>query len=107
MKFEQTKYTFNGVVWRHQETGGWHFVTLPKIMSKKIRKLHGSSEEGWGRLKVIAEFKEAKWETAIWYDTKHESYILPIKATIRKKENINDGDKLNLNLLIEKDIWKI
>ena len=45
-------------------------------------------EEGWGRLKAIAKLGNSQWETAIWFDTKHKTYLLPLKAEIRKKEKI-------------------
>ena len=30
----------------------------------------------------------SEWKTAIWFDTKQDTYLLPLKAEIRKKENI-------------------
>lgn len=45
-------------------------------------------KEGWGRLKITARIGDSEWKTAIWLDTKHETYLLPLKAEIRKKENI-------------------
>lgn len=69
-------------------TGGWHFVSLPKGMSKEIRKNLGWQEEGWGRMKVSAQYKEHLWDTSIWFDTKLNTYILPVKAEIRKKTNL-------------------
>jgi hypothetical protein len=50
-------------------------------------------EEGWGRMKATAEIGKSQWETAIWFDKKHKTYLLPLKAEIRKKEGL-DKDKL-------------
>lgn len=54
-------------------------------MSKEIRENFRNQEEGWGRLKASAEIDGVKWETAIWYDSKKTTYLLPIKSEIRKK----------------------
>ena len=39
--------------------------------------------------------KNTIWKTAIWFDTKKNTYILPLKAEIRNKEQIAEGDKVN------------
>lgn len=93
------KYQFSTKMWKHQPTGGWHFVSLPKTTSKEIREHFGWQEEGWGRMKVIAEYHRLTWETSIWFDTKMNQYLLPIKADIRKKTN------LQIDVNIEMTIW--
>ena len=55
-------------------------------------------EEGWGRLKATAKIGNSQWETAIWFDTKRKTYLLPLKADIRKKENI--ATDIDINTII-------
>ena len=50
-------------------------------------------------MKVVAGIGKTTWDTAIWFDTKMDTYILPIKAEIRKKL------KLNINSSIDLEIW--
>lgn len=92
-------YVFDGKLWKYKSNSGWHFVTLPKSLSKKIRKIHGSSEEGWGRLKTIARIGKTEWNTAIWFDSKFQSYLLPVKASIRKTESLAAGVVVAVKLL--------
>ena len=40
------------------------------------------------RLKAIAQIGKTKWATAIWFDTKLDTYILPIRAEVRRKEGL-------------------
>ncbi|WPR70238.1 DUF1905 domain-containing protein [Flavobacterium sp. NG2] len=82
------KYEFSEKPWQHSSPGGWYFVSLPKEMAKEIRCSLKLEEEGWGRLKAIAKVGKTEWKTAIWFDTKANTYLLPLKAEIRKKENI-------------------
>lgn len=93
-------YKFKAKVWQHNSTGGWYFVSLPKEMAKEIRSQLKWQEEGWGRLKAKAELKTIQWETAIWFDTKSDTYILPLKADIRKKVKVNLNDILEITVFV-------
>ena len=95
-----TKYLFRAKIWQFKGPTGWHFVTLPKSLAKKIRKNHGLSEEGWGRLKATARVGDTSWSTAIWYDTKAESYLLPIKSTVRKREGLESTKTIAVQVVL-------
>lgn len=91
MEKKGVKYEFFAKVWHYSSTGGmggWWIVCIPKEMTKEIRENFKFLEEGWGRLKIMAKIGNSQWATAIWFDTKLETYLLPLKAEIRKKENI-------------------
>lgn len=94
------KYDFTEKVWQHSSPGGWYFISLPENISKEIRGTLKKEEEGWGRLKVLAEIGKSQWKTAIWFDTKINTYLLPLKADIRKKENINAGKVVDVKIFI-------
>jgi hypothetical protein len=79
-------YQFSSKLWRYPAQGGWHFISLPKKISKEIRSAFKWEEEGWGRLKATARIGNSEWNATIWFDTKMDTYLLPIKAEIRKKE---------------------
>jgi hypothetical protein len=85
------KYEFSGNTWQYPSPGGWHFISVPKELSKEIRGILRSEEEGWGRLKATAKIGGTEWKTAIWFDTKMNIYLLPVKAEVRKKEKIETG----------------
>ena len=93
------KYEYSAQMWKHNSPGGWYFVSLPKTLSKEIRENLKWQEEGWGRMKAFAQIGDLLWESAIWFDTKLDTYILPIKAEIRKKR------KLEINQNIEMNLW--
>lgn len=93
------KYEFSAKIWQHASPGGWHFISLPDELAKEIRENLQWQEEGWGRLKASAAIGNSKWETAIWFDTKRNTYLLPVKAAIRKKEN------LITNKIIKAVVW--
>ena len=96
---DKIKYVFSTRMWKHNAPGGWFFVSLPKTMSKEIRDNLKWQEEGWGRMKAFTKIEEIKWKTAIWFDTKIETYILPIKAEIRNKLNLEIDKEIQIKYL--------
>ena len=93
-------YEFSASVWRHPSPAGWYFVSLPAGMSTEIRNHLKWQEEGWGRIKARAKVGTSSWQTAIWFDTKRGTYLLPIRSDIRKKECIGIGSELRVQVLI-------
>lgn len=93
-------YKFTSPVWQHPSPGGWYFVSLPIEFSEEIRQNMKWQEEGWGRMKTKSKIRETSWHTAIWYDTKLGTYILPLKVDIRKKEKIKIGDIFEIEIIL-------
>jgi hypothetical protein len=96
----ETEYSFKAKPFHHSPTGGWVFVALPVKVSAQIRQKHKWDEEGWGRLKARACINNTEWNSAIWFDTKQNTYLLPLKAEIRKKENIEAGKTLRVSVFL-------
>lgn len=94
------KYHFTAILWRHSGAGGWHFVSVPLDIAQEIRTHLYWQEEGWGRLEVTAAVGTVSWSTAIWFDTKANTYLLPIKVVIRNKCGIQADDELCVALLV-------
>jgi len=69
-------------------------------MSTEIRSNLQWQEEGWGRMKASAIINEHEWETAIWFDKKKSTYLLPIKAEVRKKLKLEHGDLISAAVLV-------
>ncbi len=79
---------------------GWHFTGLPKKQSEEIKKNFGSSTKGWGSLPVQIILGTTSWKTSIFPDKKSGMYLLPLKAQVRKKENIGKEDTVSFTLEI-------
>ena len=96
---EKVKYEFSAKAYQYsssEEMCGWTFVSLPKELSAEIRESFKHLEEGWGRMKVTAKLGGSEWQTAIWFDTKQDTYLLPLKAKIRKQENVVPDEVLQV-----------
>ena len=75
-------YTFSANIWYSE----WYYISLPKAMAEEIKLNHKFLEAGWKRLNVISKIGNSQWKTA--FDTKQQTYFLPIKAEIRKKTHL-------------------
>ncbi len=102
-KENKISYQFVGELWKYDGPGGWHFVNLPSKLSTEIRKNHPGAEEGWGRLKSSVIVGKTSWDTAIWFDRKLGTYLLPIKASIRKTEGLLIGQEIPIQISIRMD----
>ena len=100
---EQIRYEFSAKAYQYsssEEMCGWVFASLPKELSKEIRDNFKCLEEGWGRMKITAKIGDSKWQTSIWFDTKQDTYLLPLKAKIRKQENIVLGEDVQISIQV-------
>lgn len=88
-------YTFSAKVWYSE----WYFVSLPQNTANEIRERFKQFEEGWGRLKATTKIGNSEWKTAIWFDTKAQTYYLPIKKEIRTKE------KIGIDAVVAVTLW--
>ena len=94
------KYEFTAKMWQYSSPMAWYFVSLPTDISAEIRENMKWMEEGWGRLKAAAKIANTQWETAIWFDTKQNTYLLPLKAEIREKEKLDMLKDINIIIWI-------
>ena len=91
-------FKFNAKVWVWPGYAGWHFVTLPKNLSKEIRKV--AKLYGAGFVKVKVTVGSSTWLTALFPHKESESYLLSIKKPIRKKEGIWEDDNVTIYLTL-------
>ena len=78
----------------------WHFLTVPKRDSELIKSRHGMKSRGWGSLPVSVTIGKTTWHTSIFPDKKSGTYLLPLKAAVRRAEGIDDGDTVEYSIRI-------
>lgn len=84
--------TVTGRVWYWRGPAPFFFVTVPEPLAAQLKKLEKAVSYGWGMIPVDATIGETTFYTALW--PKDGLYILPLKAEIRKRECIEEGDDL-------------
>lgn len=82
----------------------WRFLTLPKKQGQEIKTRFGSHAKGWGSLPVSVTIGKTIWDTSIFPDKKSESYLLPLKAKVRKAEGISDDSTVTFSIKLSSSI---
>lgn len=85
-------------LWLYQGKAAWHFITLPVDIAARIRFLTTGPRHGWGAIRVKICIGASVWETSIFPDKKSDSYLLPVKAEIRRQEKLVAGQLVDLRL---------
>ena len=94
-------YKMKSKVWLYAGPTAWHFITVPKELSEIIKEKHAKKARGFGSLRVRVSVGNTSWDTSIFPDSRSGTYLLPLKAGVRKKEEIFEGDTIALTLDIK------
>lgn len=91
-------FTLHSRLWLYSgETASWHFLTISKSISAKIKKLQ-NIRRGWGSVRVSVSIGETTWLTSIFPDARSGTYLLPVKASVRDKEDLCAEDMVTYTL---------
>lgn len=94
-------FTLKTKLWLYPgESASWHFLTLPKKESAFIKDAFGANSRGWGSLPVTVTIGKTTWETSIFPDRKSGTYLLPVKASVRKAEGLFVDDTISYRVKI-------
>jgi hypothetical protein len=94
-------YTMTEKIWLYPgDMAAWHFVTLTKKIGQEIKETYGKSARGFGSLPVEVTIEKTTWKTSIFPDKRAGSYLLPIKAQVRKKEDIEAGELVKFSITL-------
>ncbi len=90
-------YTFTAKVWLYPGKASWHFVGVPKEESMQIKN-GVKVKAGFGSVPVTVTVGTTAWDTSIFRDGKAGQYVLPLKAAVRKREDIIHGEYITLTI---------
>ena len=89
----KNNFILKAKVWLWQGPTPWHFISVDKVNSEKIKKIQlGKLRRGWGAVKVRVTIGKNSWATSVFPDKRSGTYLLPLKLEIRKKEGIMASD---------------
>lgn len=93
-------FEVRGKVWRYEGQGAWHFVYIPKDLSQRIKDAARNKKKvGFHFVRVKATIGKTSWQTTL-FPTKDGPYLLAIKADVRHKEDIHEGDTARISCSI-------
>jgi hypothetical protein len=85
------KYQFEGVVRLWPANERFFLLPLPKEISAEIFEISDGLTAGFGSLKVEARIGSVTWRSSIFPDSKSGVFELPLKAEVRKKNDLVVG----------------
>jgi hypothetical protein len=89
-------FEFTGKIFIWRGPAPWFFVAVPEKESREIKEISNIVTYGWGVIPVHGQIGKTTFETSLF--PKDDRYLVPIKASIRKAENLEEGDNVTIRL---------
>lgn len=89
---------FDGPIWFWKGPAPWYFVTVPPPQCDDLKAILTRVTYGWGMIPVDVRIGKTRYKTSLW--PKDGSYIVPVKADVRKAEKLAEGDTVTVRLEI-------
>ncbi len=92
-------FTLTTTLWKYpSQSAAWYFITINPEISAQI-KSQPRPKKGWGSVRVQVTIGKTTWDTSM-FPSKEGAYILPIKASVRKAEDIFEGETVKVLLQV-------
>ena len=89
---------FTGEIFYWRGPAPFLFVAVPEKPSSDIKVISSMVTYGWGVIPVHVQIGKTEWQTSLF--PKEGRYLVPIKKSVQKSENLGVGDKVTLQLQI-------
>jgi hypothetical protein len=87
---------FNGDIIYWRGPAPWYFVAVPADESSEIKEISNLVTYGWGVIPVQVRIGDTQFKTSLF--PKDGYYLVPIKASVRKAEKLEEGDSVTVQL---------
>ena len=90
---------FSGEIWFWRGPAPWYFVAVPDEECRALEATSTLVSYGWGMIPVTARIGATGWTTSLF--PKDGRYIVPVKAGVRKAEELEMGDTVTVRLAVD------
>ena len=87
---------FSGRIFFWKGPAPWFFVTVPEEQSRDLKAISNLVTYGWGVIPVHVRIGRTEYTTSLF--PKDGLYLVPIKASVRKAEDLSEGDEITIQL---------
>ena len=94
------RFSFDAELWVSDTHRSVHFVSLPEPIADEIDALFGDVAKGFGSQKVDVTIGATLWSTSIFPSERDGTYVLPVKAAVRKAEGLDAGSTASVTLVV-------
>lgn len=89
---------FNGKIFIWRGPAPYYFVTAPEQQSRDLKAISRLVTYGWGVIPAQARIGKTEWRTSLF--PKDGRYLVPLKDSVRKAENLEEGDNVTIQLVV-------
>lgn len=89
---------FSGDIWYWRGPAPHHFVSVPPDLCDDLRMIASQVTYGWGMIPATVRIGQTTWQTSLF--PKNGGYIVPIRASVQRAENLVAGDVVTLQLTV-------
>ncbi len=90
---------FSGSIWYWRGPSPFYFVTITEAESRDIKEIANHVTYGWGVIPVKVRIGKTEFKTSLF--PKDGLYLVPLKVSVRKAEQLEEGDDVKIWLYIE------
>jgi hypothetical protein len=95
-----TEFTFQATVIEWRGPSPFFFAPLPGEAAEAIRRVAKFVSYGWGVIPVEATIGGVRFTTSLF--PKDDTYLLPIKADVRRRTGVTVGDVVEVEMRVAK-----
>jgi hypothetical protein len=89
-------FTIRGEIWYWRGPAPFYFVTVPAPESCEIKSVEKLVTYGWGMIPATIGIGDTTYKSALW--AKDGAYIVPLRASVRKAESLEEGQMIEVRL---------
>jgi hypothetical protein len=89
-------FEFSGKILFWRGPAPWCFVAVPAKPSRDLQAISSLVTYGWGVIPVHVQIGKTEWKTSLF--PKDGRYLVPIKASVRNAEHLEEGDRVTVRL---------
>lgn len=94
------EFAFDAELWSPEESmEAWVFASVPADVSDDVRALGGPAH-GFGSVRVEVTVGDSTWRTSVFPDAKRGCFVLPVKKSVRRAEDLEVGDTARVVLQV-------
>lgn len=98
-KTAPVQFRFETTVLYWRGPSPYFFAPIPPEHAEELRRVSKLVTYGWGMVPVDVTLGDVAFYTALF--PKDETYLLPLKAAVRRKSNITAGDTISVDMTIQ------
>lgn len=87
---------FKGIIFYWRGPAPFLFVAVPEEPSREIKSISASVTYGWGVIPVRVRIGKTEWTTSLF--PKDGRYLVPIRKSVQKSENLELDDSVTIRL---------